>query len=148
MLSCAGSSSLSWEHSCYLGCKKTSPLVGSWESTETIGKQPAKIQLSFAEDGTYTNVTTISQGKMVVTDRGHWSQPNENSLTTKVDDVDWKFSGNLQLVARAEVRFKQNKQKIIDSTNQHPTEKIAWSGSQSFTITSDDGSTRTYQRAP
>jgi len=124
----------------FSGCKKESPLVGTWETESNLMSVPLRSVLTFNADGSFKDVTTsgnTSQSKVTLTatDVGTWKL-EDNKLTTKVTSVDWQFTGsNTALIQRAQDRFNHNKEQILASANEHPTETITWKGNDEFSYT-------------
>ena len=134
---------------CFSGCKKASPLVGTWETQSSLVNVPLQSELTFDANGTFKDVTTSAKpgapAKLTATDTGTWKLEG-NQLTTKVTDVDWQFTGsNPAFLQKARDRFLANKDKILASANEHPTETITWKGNDEFSYT-DQGKTDTFHR--
>ncbi len=130
------------------GCRKTSPIVGEWTTTDTVLGTQAESRLNFADNGSYTD-TTLMQGQkgnaLTAVDTGTWKLEGDR-LTVHVDDVQWKFSGSGPAVARAKERFAANKAKIIEQANAEPTDTIKWDGADSYSLVDSKGITHTFKR--
>jgi len=133
-----------------IGCKKGSPIVGTWHTQSTVINLPAYVDETFNSDGTFTSQTKLARtdGKVSIngTDKGTWTLVKDQ-LTEKVDDIDWKFSGvNARGVERAQKMFDQRKPQILKLTNEHPTHTLKWEGDDKFTIVTSKGETQIYRR--
>jgi len=132
-----------------VGCKKGSPLVGTWSADSTVLNMPAHSDATFNADGTCTSVTKVQRpdgkGGFTATDKGTWTLTGDQ-LTEKVTDVDWQFFGGApDKLAEANATFARQKPNIIAEANKNPTETIKWEGDDQYSYTRD-GVTYTYRR--
>jgi len=121
------------------GCKKGSPIVGTWHSQSTVMNLPAYTDETFNADGTFSQVTNVGKegapASLVVTDKGTWTLEGDK-LTEKLEDTDWQFSGpNAAKLDAARSFFQQNKAQIIKDANKEPTVPIKWEGEDKYTFT-------------
>jgi hypothetical protein len=130
-----------------VACQKASPLIGSWEtSTDGVTGATGTTRLTFADGGKLTAETKLS-GKnglsLTATDTGTWKL-EADKMTVHIDDTGWKFAG--PGADKADAKFKENRDKVLANANENPTETIAWTNNDEFTLTDPKGTKKPYRR--
>ena len=117
------------------GCHKSSPLVGTWAATLTVGNLTGADSTTFSSDQTFQAVAEVkgSNGiSLSVHDRGTWRMDG-SKLTQHYDDVDWQFTG--PNADRANARFRESKAKLLDGLNTEPPSDVSFEGADTMTFT-------------
>ena len=130
------------------GCKGSPSLVGKWSSQSDASGITITTITEHKADGTFTSTSTgasSSATTLNVAEHGTWKAEGEKLKLTYAD-ITWSFSGGkLELVKRANERFKSNKSNIIAEANRIGAVTVVWSGNDEFSATVD-GKKYTYRR--